>query len=142
MDEKSKNNMFNIQGIGHQSVFESQGNEIHSLNDLCTFASRRPLATHILDSEIGGFDAHPSKNPRILKSSRTEACPGVKISPDGMHWCVETFGGRFTASIACLLGCVYNVARPPTDEEIRKCEQRCNDQFMSLNVVRDEMFKN
>jgi len=77
-----------------------------------------------------------------LPSNRTEACPGVKISSDGMHWCVETFGGRFTASIACLLGCVYNVARPPTDEEIRKCEQRCNDQFMSLNVVRDEMFKN
>ena len=77
-----------------------------------------------------------------LPSNRTEACPGVKISSDGMHWCVETFGGRFTASIACLLGCVYNVARPPTDEEIRKCEQRCNDKFMSLNVVRDEMFKN
>ena len=27
-----------------------QGNEIHSLNDLCTFASRRPLPTRILVS--------------------------------------------------------------------------------------------
>mmetsp|Transcript_24849 Transcript_24849/g.49691 ORF Transcript_24849/g.49691 Transcript_24849/m.49691 type:complete len:482 (+) Transcript_24849:100-1545(+) len=69
-----------------------------------------------------------------LPSNEAKACPGVKISPDGMHWCVETFGARFTASIACLLGCVYNVARP-THEGVKMCEQRCNDQFMSLAMV-------
>lgn len=69
-----------------------------------------------------------------LPSNEAEDCPGVKISPDGMHWCVETFGARFTASIACLLGCVYNVARP-THEGVKMCEQRCNDQFMSLTMV-------
>ena len=77
-----------------------------------------------------------------LPSNESQTCPGVKISPDGMHWCVETFGVRFTASIACLLGCVYNVARPPTNERVRKCEQRCNDQFMSLAVLGDNMFQN
>ena len=71
-------------------------------------------------------------------SSETKTCPGVKISPDGMHWCIETFGARFTASIACLLGCVYNVGRP-THEGVKTCAQRCNDKFMSLTMVADEM---
>jgi hypothetical protein len=74
-------------------------------------------------------------------SKENETCPAVEISPDGMHWCIETFGARFTASIACLLGCVYNVEKPPTHEGLRNCEQRCNDQFMSLTVVSDEMFQ-
>lgn len=73
-----------------------------------------------------------------LPSNEAETCPGVKISPDGMHWCVETFGARFTASIACLLGCVYNVAMA-TLEGVKKCERRCNDQFMSIAMVGDDM---
>jgi len=72
-------------------------------------------------------------------SSEAKTCPGVKISPDGMHWCVETFGARFTASIACLLGCVFNIARP-TSEGVKKCMQKCNDNFMSLAIVSDDMF--
>jgi hypothetical protein len=75
-------------------------------------------------------------------SNATVTCPGVKISPDGTHWCVETFGARFTASIACLLGCVYNVFTPPTHADVRECEQRCNDQFMSLSVIGEEILKN
>ena len=88
----------------------------------------------------------PSSHCQVCSSfpsNATETCPGVRISSDGVHWCVETFGARFTASIACLLGCVYNnVFKPPTHEGVRECEQQCNDQFMSLSVVGDEMFKN
>ena len=52
-----------------------------------------------------------------------------------MHWCVETIGGRYSASIACLLGCVYNGGDEKGIHDIRKCEQACNDQFMSLFPV-------
>ena len=43
--------------------------------------------------------------------------------------CVNSLGPRFTASIACLLGCVYNGERGKDMAEIRRCEQACNDQF-------------
>jgi len=67
-------------------------------------------------------------------------CPRNKISSDGIHWCIETLGPRYAASIACLLGCVYNnegkEARDEKDTvDVRKCEQECNDQFMSITPV-------
>lgn len=61
-----------------------------------------------------------------------------------MHWCVETIGGRYSASIACLLGCVYNESGErgggeeefnTTKENVRQCERECNEQFMSLFPV-------
>lgn len=61
-----------------------------------------------------------------------------------MHWCVETIGGRYSASIACLLGCVYNGSGEmgggeeefnTTKENVRQCERECNEQFMSLFPV-------
>ena len=54
------------------------------------------------------------------------------ISEDGMHWCMETVGARYTASVACLLGCVYNGDTRPNHDEAKECERRCNEQFMSL----------
>ncbi|KAL7527328.1 hypothetical protein ACHAXR_001898, partial [Thalassiosira sp. AJA248-18] len=63
-------------------------------------------------------------------------CPRNKISSDGIHWCIETLGPRYAASIACLLGCVYNNGgkepKKNDDDDVRKCEQECNDQFMSI----------
>jgi len=62
------------------------------------------------------------------------------ISRDGMHWCIESLGPRYSASIACLLGCVYN-GKHPDDittknvANVRQCEQECNDQLMSLVPV-------
>jgi hypothetical protein len=67
-----------------------------------------------------------------------------RFSRDGMHWCVETLGPRYSASIACLLGCVTNgdayhvsTSKRYDSERIQKCERDCNDQFMSLVPVEE-----
>jgi len=76
-------------------------------------------------------------------------CARNKISPDGAHWCSATVGPRYSASVACLLGCVYNgnwfnftiemmVAPSSMHRSVRICEQECNDQFMSLVPVDEE----
>jgi len=63
-------------------------------------------------------------------------CIRNKISTDGIHWCIETMGPRYAASIACLLGCVYNgKGLDKNGEDVRKCEQECNEQFMSITSV-------
>lgn len=72
-------------------------------------------------------------------------CTRNKISPDGMHWCTATLGPRYSASIACLLGCVYNgefgylVGVVETfnimNRSVRVCEDECNQRFMSLVPV-------
>jgi len=59
-------------------------------------------------------------------------CPRNRLSPDGMHWCMESVGARYTASVACLLGCIYNGDARPGHDEAKDCEQKCNEQFMSL----------
>jgi hypothetical protein len=61
-------------------------------------------------------------------------CNGNMMSYDGTHWCMETFGGRFDAGIACLLGCVYN-HETVDRERVRSCEKDCNDRYMSLQPV-------
>eukprot|EP00956_Cyclotella_meneghiniana_P029627 scaffold72399_cov49-Cyclotella_meneghiniana.AAC.8 len=70
-----------------------------------------------------------------------------RFSRDGMHWCVETIGPRYSASIACLLGCIYNgdmdkkYEKATNDKKdnimssIRYCENECNQRFMSLLPV-------
>ena len=70
-----------------------------------------------------------------------------RFSRDGMHWCMETIGPRYSASVACLLGCVYNgdVMAEYTEalddesttmmEHIRQCEMECNRRYMSLSPV-------
>lgn len=55
-----------------------------------------------------------------------------RICKDGMHWCMESVGARYTASVACLLGCIYNGDARPGHDEAKDCEQKCNEQFMSL----------
>jgi hypothetical protein len=58
----------------------------------------------------------------------TSKCELNSISRDGTHWCMETVGGRLFAGTSCLLACVFN----NKTTTIRQCEQRCNDNFMSL----------
>ena len=74
------------------------------------------------------------------KNNDVEDCVRNKISRDGIHWCVETVGPRYSASIACLLGCVYNGNEPDVNVKekvvsLRQCEQKCNDKFMSILPV-------
>jgi hypothetical protein len=63
-----------------------------------------------------------------------------RFSRDGMHWCMETIGPRFSASVACLLGCIYNGDvgnQPDVSNDVRRCEMECNQRFMSLLPVDD-----
>ena len=79
-----------------------------------------------------------SKPLSFKKIINVTDCPRNKISSDGMHWCMESLGARYAASIACLLGCVFNGEGSEalrSDENVKKCEQACNDQFMSLVPV-------
>ena len=50
---------------------------------------------------------------------------------------------RHSASIACLLGCVYNEVAWEEDEkkrpEVRRCGQECNDRFMSIVPVEESL---
>ena len=68
-------------------------------------------------------------------------CTKNMISRDGMHWCMESLGGRYVGGISCLLQCslvmddVNQTAETIPDSKqqlIEKCQQRCNNQFMSL----------
>ena len=85
----------------------------------------------------------PSKAQVCVSSNRwiqhnAEQCNLNRISVDGSHWCVNSLGPRFTASMACLLGCVYNGESSKNMADIRRCEQACNDQFMTINPVDEE----
>lgn len=92
---------------------------------------------------------HPPSIPMVcayhidpLFSARNTSagqCFFNSISRDGMHWCVETLGQQYAASVACLLGCVYNGKDRPGDggsedaEGLRGCERECNSRFMSCD---------
>ena len=58
------------------------------------------------------------------------------ISFDDMHWCVETIGARWSAGLACLLGCALNECNDSkSSESISICEKECNEQFMALTPL-------
>jgi len=73
------------------------------------------------------------------KKEEVEDCLRNKISRDGCHWCVGTVGPRYSASVACLLGCVHNGNEPSANargsEMVRRCERVCNERFMSILPV-------
>lgn len=77
------------------------------------------------------------------KDNLDAECERNTISPDGIHWCVETLGPRFSASLACLLGCVFNgepLGKDPRDlARMRQCERECNERFMSLARVKERL---
>ena len=91
---------------------------------------------------------YPHSKPMVCakmpNSTNVQSCVYNKISPDGMHWCTPTLGPRYSASVACLLGCVYNgelgylSERENSNimnESVRACEDECNQRFMSLVPV-------
>ena len=81
-------------------------------------------------------------------NEKSNACIRNRISSDGIHWCIETLGTRYSASIACLLGCVYNgdekekMEMKNDDAGLRQCERRCNEQFMSIKPVEESWIGN
>ena len=115
--------------------------------------------------------AHKMDQPFTTKNETAEPCLFNRISRDGMvrlsptmllgpsfgidtfslanpsptwkHWCVESLGPRYSASIACLTGCVYNSNKrikfdQSTSLRLRQCEQECNERLMSVSPVNPE----
>ncbi|KAG7339392.1 hypothetical protein IV203_006488 [Nitzschia inconspicua] len=67
--------------------------------------------------------------------NRTDCtCVRNRLSIDGMHWCMESMGGRILAATACLIQCSLLSQRQyhQHHHHHQSCEQRCNDDFMSL----------
>lgn len=64
-------------------------------------------------------------------------CTRNMISIDGMHWCMETLGGRIIAVYACLLQCSLQYINDNNNTNkirlFRYCQKRCNNEFMSLS---------
>lgn len=72
----------------------------------------------------------------------TCSCTRNELSVDGMHWCMKRLGGRIAGGLSCLLQCslLTNGTAVATDKNpyakrlvLGNCQQRCNDQFMSLS---------
>ena len=104
---------------------------------------RLPLAKRKWPPSIPMVCAQP---PGV--NEKSNACIRNRISSDGIHWCIETLGTRYSASIACLLGCVYNGddstkrERKNGDTDLRECERECNEQFMSIKPVEESWISN
>ena len=65
-------------------------------------------------------------------------CRRNMFSVDGMHYCMGSIGNRIFAATACMLACVYNEQKG--DNDLRKCEERCNEQYMSFESIHDNMW--
>lgn len=74
----------------------------------------------------------------LLKTTNIQKCNRNYLFYDGMHVCPETLSSRYAASVACLLGCVYNQhVGKLVEGKIMICERECNDQFMSVVPVEE-----
>lgn len=106
--------------------------------------------TDYLFDQLAGNLNWPQAIPMVCankpRDNLVTECHRNKISPDGIHWCVETIGPRYTASVACLLGCIYNGRTPERTTDglasLRRCEHDCNEQFMTLKRVDEEWIGN
>lgn len=58
-------------------------------------------------------------------------CAANSFSKDGKHYCMDYIGSRIGAGLACLLVCAHN----DDWSDLRECENRCNDQYMSLKPL-------
>ena len=62
-------------------------------------------------------------------------CVQNNLFNDGMHLCMNRIGHRIEAALACLIDCAYN--DNSANKNISRCEQACNDQFLSMQPILD-----
>jgi hypothetical protein len=102
---------------------------------------------------------HVAQTCSALPSPKTPlVCPPNYFSRDGMHVCMEKLGGRIFAGLGCVLGCAYNsnngenkeqcqqqttssksTAVLDHEKEVLNCAIACNDRYMSLTSVDNEV---
>ena len=75
----------------------------------------------------------------------THICKLNMFSMDGMHYCTKTIGSRVFAVMSCLLSCVYNnndmsSSKGESHGGLRMCEEKCNQQYMSLEPIPDNLW--
>eukprot|EP00804_Cyclotella_cryptica_P001740 CCRYP_009092-RA/>CCRYP_009092-RA protein AED:0.09 eAED:0.09 QI:75/0.5/1/1/0.5/0.33/3/209/498 len=104
-------------------IFESEGPSFlyDRLNDGKKWPPSIPMVCSDLDS---------------LGKNR-DKCNRNYLFRDGMHVCPETITSRYAASLACLMGCVYNGDNERSKVGLRSCERECNQLFMSVVPVED-----
>jgi hypothetical protein len=61
----------------------------------------------------------------------------TKCLSDSMHVCPERLSFRYAASLACLMGCVYN-QNNRNARDLSGCEKECNDFFMTVVPIDEE----
>jgi hypothetical protein len=103
-----------------------------------------------LNARLAGLNQHPAnytlerlgctKFPPSIAMICTKpvapkscTCDRNMVSIDGLHWCMESIGGRATAAIACLLQCPLLLE--DDEKKIKDCEKTCNHRFMSLDLL-------
>ncbi|VEU41258.1 unnamed protein product [Pseudo-nitzschia multistriata] len=82
---------------------------------------------------LGCAKFSPSIALSCAEAVKPDSCKCTRnvVSRDGMHWCMETIGGRVTAGFACLIQCSLSI-EGDKKSRFRSCQQSCNEQFMSL----------
>ena len=82
---------------------------------------------------------------RIIKDVVGLSCGEINctiqsgITEDGLHWCMNLFGGRLNAGLACVVQCSLLNSNGEdlltNSTTMRGCERSCNAQYMSLTPV-------
>lgn len=106
-----------------------------------TDAAGNPDESYVLD-RLGCKKQHPISIAQGCAEKATKGdcqCNRNRVSQDGMHWCLESLGGRLSAGLACLMTCfqddLENGGLTGGAIELRACEAQCNDQYMSLRPL-------
>lgn len=61
----------------------------------------------------------------------------TKCLSHSMHVCPERLSFRYAASLACLMGCVYN-QNSRSARDLSGCEKECNDLFMTVVPIDEQ----
>jgi hypothetical protein len=97
----------------------------------------------IFTRKVGTIDRNDTFPPaeahvcsrRMNPKSKFGECIRNHLSYDGMHWCMDTIGGRVNAGLACLIGCAHNDKIDYTYARhlrIQDCAKACNNRFMRI----------
>jgi hypothetical protein len=118
------------------------------LGDALTNWNAELLGMNVTNNTDYLFEALPHKNKRLVVSM-AQVCStedlhgndyktcrniGNGFSLDGLHWCSESLNGRLNAGTACMMQCMYSFESDDF-ENMRGCEDDCNDRFMSLRPI-------
>ena len=102
--------------------------------------------TFLLD-RLNNSDGYPPSIPMVCSDLKSlgetrDKCDRNSLFSDGMHVCPENLSFRYAASLACLVGCVYNRNSPENGRNMQGCVKECNYQFMSLVPIHNDWIDN